>query len=133
MGGYEKHKARQEAMDALGRQLARRARSRCELCEQSASLAPYEVPPVPAQPELDQTLLLCQTCRQMAQGGRLDDKHLRFIETTIWSDFEPVKVTSYLLLERLHEGGVAWATPVLENAYVTPEEQAWIDAAREEM
>jgi protein PhnA len=131
MGGYEKNKARSEALNALGRQLARRARSRCELCEQSASLSAHEVPPVPADPELDQTLFVCQTCKDMVQGGTLDDKHLRFIETTIWSDFTPVKVTSYWLLERLHNKGTAWATPLLDNAYITEDEQAWIDAGRD--
>lgn len=131
MGGYEKNRARAEALNDLGRQLARRARSRCELCEQSASLTPYEVPPVPNEPDLDQTLLLCKTCQDMAQGGPLDDKHLRCLEHTIWSDFPPVKVLSYWLLQRLHAQGTPWAQDLLDGAYVTEDEQAWIDAGQQ--
>lgn len=129
MGGYAKHQERLDALNALGRQLARRARSKCEVCEAAqVPLAPYEVPPVPKAPDVDQTLFICQTCREGLEGGALDPNHWRLVETAIWNDFSPIKVCAYRITARLHNDGVAWATELLDMAYLTDEERQWVES-----
>ena len=128
--GYDANQARKQALSSLGRHLARRARSKCELCERGGiSLAPWEVPPVPDEPDLERTLLICGRCRDGADGGTLDAKDWRFIEGGVWSTFAPVQVTSVRLIRRLGDSGVDWAQMTIESLYLDPEIEAWIDRA----
>ena len=131
MGGLQRHQARQEALQDLGRALARRAKSRCELCQDSGvPLRPLEVPPAPAQPDLERTLLLCSLCADallspLAPPG----ERWRVLETAIWSELLPVKVCAARLLARLSlKGQQAWAAQCLDAAYLDDEALAWIHA-----
>lgn len=130
MGGYEKHQERAAALNELGRALARRAKSRCELCQEGGvALKAYEVPPAPSEPELDHTLLLCEPCLAgLERPAGLSGQRWRFLETSVWSDFTPVKVCTIRLLRGLNAQGQAWAGACLESAYLTEDEQAWVDA-----
>ncbi|MEO0448059.1 MAG: hypothetical protein AAF191_18480, partial [Verrucomicrobiota bacterium] len=61
--GWEKDQERKNAVQWLGKELARRAKSRCEVCEASGvPLSIYEVPPVPKEPSGERSLFLCATC-----------------------------------------------------------------------
>ena len=52
--GLDQHRERLEALALLGKDLTRRAGSKCELCETAgAKLQIHEVPPVPSEPELE--------------------------------------------------------------------------------
>ncbi len=63
--GYELHQARMMALQGIGKDLARRAKSKCELTGASGvPLRPYEVPPVGEHPDLDRTLLISEECQQ---------------------------------------------------------------------
>lgn len=129
MGGYDKHQQRQEALNELGRALARRAKSRCELCQEGGvKLMAYEVPPAPADPELERTLLLCQPCLDgLARPKQIEGQRWRFLETSIWSESVPVKVCSVVLLRALGQRGQQWALDCEQSAYLEPEAQAWLD------
>lgn len=128
--GLNKHMAHQEALNRLGRPLARRARSCCELCGASGtSLKPFEVPPSSEEPELDSTLLLCQPCHQGASGGELDPKAWRFLENAIWAELPASQVTAVRLARRLAQQSTPWATEALENLYLSDEVRGWADQA----
>ena len=51
--GYELHQARMMALQAISKDLARRAKSKCELTGAAGvPLRPYEVPPVGEDPAI---------------------------------------------------------------------------------
>jgi protein PhnA len=126
--GHEQHKQRQEAIAALGRPLSRRARSRCELCEASGTrLTPFEVAPIPEEPDPDRALMLCDRCLAGALGGRLDANEWRFLETSAWSELPPVQVQAVRLTRRLlDELRADWAHDLLEMLYLPPEVEDWL-------
>ena len=125
--GLREHQARLQALSLLGKTLARRAGSSCELCETGGvPLRPWEVPPAPEDPDLDRTLLLCERCRKGADGGPLEGAEWRFLDSVVWSDQTAVQVTATRALRRLAERGVAWAVGTVENLYLSPESEEWL-------
>jgi len=125
--GFQQNKARQEELAALGRILARRSGSRCELCSVSGtSLYSVEVEPVPEQPDPERTLFVCQPCKESVSGGKLISPQLRFLETLVWSDIPVVQVAAVRLCRRLYSEGVDWAGDALADLYLSPEVEEWL-------
>ena len=127
--GYDEHAERVAAVNALGRPLARRARSACELCgakgDEAGRLEPYEVPPAPPDPDAERALLSCERCAAAMDGGRLAERELRFLEGAAWSEVPAVQVSAVRLLRRLAGERVDWAREALENLYLSPEIEEW--------
>lgn len=130
MSGHDKHKARVDALNRLGRPLARRSGAKCEIFGVSGqALRAWEVPPAPADPDLERTLFLCETCIQGLEAREISNpEEWRVLETSMWSEVMAAKVMSVWMLRRLSEQGVQWATPLLDMAYLSEEEQAMLDA-----
>ncbi len=128
--GYQADRARKEAVNALGRELARRAKSRCELCgEGGRRLEVVEVPPLPERPEAGKAVLLCEVCADGVRGGRMGPvERWRFLEQVVWSEVPPVQVTAVRMARSLSEQGVGWAQELLAGLYLDPEIEAWVDA-----
>jgi protein PhnA len=126
--GKEQYKQRQEAIAALGRPLSRRARSRCELCDASGTrLTPFEVAPIPEEPDPDRAVMLCDRCHDGAVGGELGGNEYRFLETTAWSELPPVQVLAIRLVRRLAEDQRCdWASDLLGMVYLPPEVEEWL-------
>ncbi len=125
--GHDLHKQRQAAIASLGRPLSRRAHSRCELCEaRGTRLVPFEVAPIPEEPDPGCAVLICERCLAGAQGGRLDPNEWRFLENSAWSDVAPVQVAAVRLLGRLSAAGADWATDLQQNLYLPPEVEEWL-------
>jgi len=125
--GYDKHRERLEAVNALGRELTRRSSSKCELCGAGGvKLSGLEIEPLPAQPDPDHTLFACDICRDGISGGKLDGARWRFLESVIWSDIPVVQVTSVRMCRKLQEQGVGWAADLLDNVYLSPEVEEWV-------
>ena len=122
----EKHRERLNALSLLGRDLTRRAGSKCELCEAAGvKLQPYEVEPVPAEPELDHCLFICETCsHQLDNPKQIDANHWRCLGKSMWSEVPAVQVTSILMLRRL--APLEWAEELLEQAYLSDEVEQWL-------
>ena len=95
--GYDKHRARLDAIALLGKDLARRARRTCELCQGADDLRPYDLAPNDA-PALDTLVLLCARCRAVADGRRDDPRTLRFLEGAVWSEEEVVNKLARTIL-----------------------------------
>lgn len=108
--GYDKHRARIDAIALLGKDLARRARRKCELCEQADDLRPYDTAP-DDEPSLDTLALLCARCRAVADGRRDDPRTLRFLEGSVWSEVEVVAALARTLLA---EVDASWARDTLD-------------------
>ncbi len=57
------HQERQGVLSLFGKDLARRAKSKCEICETSrALLFICEIEHVSSEPNHDHCLMLCETC-----------------------------------------------------------------------
>lgn len=129
--GKERHEEHQAALALLGKDLARRARSRCEICEASGvPLRPYEVPPAPREPELERCALICQTCESALENPRLSlaDAEWRCLSNTLWSELPAVQVAVVRLLRRLAPQA-AWARELLEDSLLDEATLAWADQA----
>jgi protein PhnA len=125
--GYEKHKERLDAINALGRELTRRSSSKCELCGDSGvKLSGHEIVPLPEQPDADHTVFICEACRDGLTGGKLDADRWRFLENVIWSDVPVVQVAAVRITRKLLEQGVLWAADLLDNVYLSPEVEEWV-------
>ena len=127
--GLNEHKARLDALNALGRTLVRRSGSKCEICEESGvSLRPTEVRPLPETPEVDEALFLCDVCKTAVEGGAIEGARWRCLESVIWSDVRPVQVTAVRLVRRLSDAGQEWAVDLLSGLYLDPDIEARADA-----
>jgi len=128
--GYNKNKARLDEVRSFGRQLARRSKSRCELCEANqVRLDPVEVLPLPEEPDPEKCAMLCERCAEASRGAKLGDKaQWRFLEGTVWTECAPAQVIAVRVLRKLASDGGTWATDTLDALYLDPEIEAWVDA-----
>ncbi len=129
--GYQADRARKEAVQALGRELARRARSRCEFCGVGGQrLEVVEVLPLPDRPEPTRAVLLCEPCMAGVVEGRTEpEERWRFLEEVVWSEVPPVQVMAVRMARRLQARKVGWAQDLLAGIYLDPEIEAWVDQA----
>ena len=123
----DRHDAHQQALGLLGKDLSRRAGSKCELCGRGEALRVMEVPCGDEEPSLDSAILACERCRALP-GARSIERpgELRFLETAVWADSSPVKVLAVRLLRRL--GDESWAQDCLEGLWLDDELSARIDS-----
>lgn len=125
--GREKHQARQNELNLLGKSLAKRAKSKCELCATSTSLHIYEVPPLVKEPDLDHCVLICDHCQsQIDHPKQLDVHHWHCLYETMWSEVPGIKVLVWRLLKVL-ASQEAWAFDLLDQMYLDEEQQTWAD------
>lgn len=124
--GYELHQARMMALQGLGKDLARRAKSKCELTGAAGvSLRPYEVPPVGETPDLDRTLLISEECMEMLEHPeRLAGRHWQCLAEAVWGEMPAVQVVAWRMLHELAKRE-DWAREALEDVFLDPETEAW--------
>lgn len=124
--GYELHQARMMALQGMGKDLARRAKSRCEITGASGvPLWPYEVPPVPADPDIDRTILISESCHEMLDHPeRLRGREWQCLAETVWSDMPAVQVTAWRMLRELAKRE-DWAREALDGVFLDPAIEDW--------
>jgi protein PhnA len=124
--GYETHQARVSALQSIGKDLARRAKSKCELTGAAGvPLRPYEVPPVAAEPGIDRTLLLSEACHEVLERPhKLAGRGWQCLAETVWSEMPAVQVVAWRLLDRLAKRE-DWAREVIEEVFLDPDVEAW--------
>jgi len=127
--GRQQHQAHKQAVLGLGRQLSRRARNRCELCQDATSLTVIEIQPTEPEPGPDRASLLCSRCAGLVAGGRVGNPNsLRFLEESIWSEVLPVQLAAVRLTRALSADGVDWAVTTLDALYLDPEVEAVLES-----
>jgi protein PhnA len=124
--GYDTHQARVAALQALGKDLARRAKSKCELTGAAGvPLRPYEVPPVGADPEIERTLLVSEHCIEMLEHpNRLKGREWQCLAEVVWSEMPAVQVVAWRMLNELAKRE-DWAREVIEEVFLDEEVEAW--------
>ncbi|MEN8170377.1 MAG: phnA protein [Pseudomonadota bacterium] len=124
--GLNKHRQRLDALNTFGKDLARRARSQCEMCGASGTtLQIHEVPKVASEPDFDHCILLCETCKdQLDKPKRIQPDHWRCLNSAVWSEVAAVQVMAVTTLKHLRDQ--PWATELQEQLYLNPEVEAWL-------
>ena len=125
--GYDEHRERQSLVNMLGKQLARRSRSHCELCGAGdVPLSVFEVPPEQPEPTAEAALFLCEECRSPIDNPReFNATRWHFLSECVWSDIPAIQVMAVRLLRRLSDTE-AWASAALEDLYLDEEIEEWI-------
>lgn len=124
--GYEVNKKRQEELNLLGRELARRSGSKCELCTASGTkLNVFEIPPVSGEPDSGKCVFICDTCLSgIFEPAKLNE-HWRCLNDCIWSEVKPVKVLSFIILKKISSKST-WAGDIIDEVYLDEEDEEWI-------
>ena len=128
--GFEQNQEHKWALGALGKNLARRARSRCELSHASGvPLTTYEVPPEPSDPDIEHCLLVShEVLEQLVKPARFRPEEWRHLNDLVWSDLPVVQVMALRIL-RFLAPNQAWARQILEEVYPEPAIDEWADSA----
>ena len=111
--GKEEHQAYLAALSGLGRELARRSRSRCELSGEKGRLEPFDLLGPTADPDLDHVLLVSAEVAEHLQGKGLDRDVLRYTENAVWNESPLIRRAAVRILENLDQ---PWARDAIENA-----------------
>ena len=124
--GYELHQARMMALQGMGKDLARRAKSKCEITGTAGvSLWPYEVPPVGVDPDIDRTLLVSEECHEMLDHpDRLAGRDWHCLAEAVWSDMPAVQVTAWRMLRELAKREDL-AREALDGVFLDPAIEDW--------
>ncbi len=131
--GLDKHRERMAALSFFGKDLARRCKSKCELCESAGvKLAPYEVEPVPTgEPVFENCIMICESCTE--QVGEIKKfragEHWRCLAEVVWGEIPAVQVVAVRLLKRQADTQ-AWARETLEGLYLDEEVEEWVTKAQ---
>ncbi|MES2657386.1 MAG: phnA protein [Verrucomicrobiota bacterium] len=128
--GYETHQARMLALQGIGKDLARRAKSKCELTGAAGvSLRPYEVPPVGEDPDIDKTLLVSEACLEVLEHpARLKGREWQILAETVWSELPATQVVAWRMLNQLAKTE-DWAREVIEEVFLDEEVEEWAKSA----
>ena len=124
--GFETHQARVMALQGLGKDLARRAKSKCELTGASGvPLRPYEVPPVGENPDIERTLLISEACHEVLERpDSLKGREWQCLAEVVWSEMPAVQVVAWRMLHKLAKRE-DWAREVMEELFVDEEVEKW--------
>ena len=120
--GYDQHQQRQMALSSFGKDLARRAKSKCELSGASGvALHIYEIPPAPAEPDPTRCLMLCEeVIDQLNKPSLIVPDQWRNLGKLIWSDIPAVQIMACRILSHIAKEE-NWAQDILDEAYLDEE------------
>lgn len=108
--------------------LSIRANNACELCNASAGLCVYEVPPVTASANSDRCILVCENCSEQLQGKLpFEEAHWQCLKDSMWSETPVVQVVAWRVLKKLSEH--SWAQDLLDMLYLDDELLSWAKEA----
>ncbi len=126
--GYDVNKKRQEQLDSLGRELTRRAGSKCELCDASGvSLSVMEIPPADEDVNSESCIFICEECRdQIVNPKRFTGERWRCLGDKVWSETAVVKIMAVRILNKV-AADERWAADILDEIYLDEDEQQTVD------
>lgn len=118
---YLKKRVRQRArVGSLGKELTRRSRGRCELCDSRDGNRPFELVPFPEEPTMDRTLMACERCRRWLERGKVDAIEASFLSSAVWSTESAVQLAAMRLLLLADDPDSPWLRDALDAAEVDP-------------
>ena len=108
--GFQENKDRKEAIDSFGKSIGKRAGFKCEWCESKDELRVWDYQP-DLPPNMDMLALLCQRCREWADGRKADQQELRSIRNALWSNIPAVAEGAARVLAQCRE---PWAREAID-------------------
>ena len=128
--GFKGKFHRQNMLSRFAKDLVRRSRSHCEMCEKSGvKLEAYELLPLEEEPFVDGCIFICDGCRkQIENPKKMIPSYWRCLNNALYSEVPAVQVMSFRMLSRLAKKE-RWAQELLEHAYLDPELEDWANGA----
>lgn len=125
--GFQGKFHRQNMLSRFAKDLVRRSRSKCELCDKSGvKLDTYELLPFADEPNVDGCIFICEEChKQIANPKKMIPSHWRCLNNALWSEVPAVQVMSVRILRRVAKAEHHWAEELLEHAYLEPDLEEW--------
>jgi len=125
--GFQGKFHRQNMLSRFAKDLVRRSRSKCELCDKSGvKLETHELPPLEEEPFVDGCIFICESClKQITHPKKMVPSYWRCLNNSLWSEVPAVQVMSVRMLRRLAQSGHRWPEELLENAYLEPDIDEW--------
>ena len=125
--GFQGKFHRQNILSRFAKELVRRSRSKCELCDKSGvRLEVYELPPFEEEPYVDGCIFICESCvKQITQPKKMVPSYWRCLNHSLWSEVPAVQVMSVRMLHRLAKARHHWAGELLEHACLEPDLEEW--------
>lgn len=106
----------------MSKTLQERSSNKCELCASSENLEAYEVAPSDGSDE--QSIYICNVCKEQIESGKLDEVHFNFLNDSMWSETPAVVVMSYRLLNALGR------QDLVDMIYMEETTKKWADAKK---
>jgi protein PhnA len=109
--------------------LKSRSNNSCELCKSIIGLQVYEIPNQSTGNDYD-CVYVCEVCNsQLSKKQPLDAAHWQCLQESMWSEFTPVKVVTWRMLNRFKQE--SWATDLLDMLYLDEPDLIWAKATGE--
>jgi hypothetical protein len=108
------------AAGSLGKLLTRRSKGKCELCNGTGDVRPYELAPFPEEPDPERTLMACARCRDWLENDRIDPVQAHFLSSAVWAELAPVRLAAARLLLANDDFDDPWLQDALDAANVDP-------------
>lgn len=112
--GYQANRERLESISILGKAIGKRAAFKCEWCEGKDDLRVWDHQP-DMPPSMETLAMLCQNCRNLAEGKKADVNELRAIRDALWSDIPAVAEGAAKVLVQCKE---AWVREAIELSLI---------------
>jgi hypothetical protein len=112
--GYQANKERQDDINAFGKAIGKRAGFKCEWCESKDDLRVWDYKP-DESPDMETLALLCQRCRDWADGRKSDPNELRSIRNALWSTVPAIAEGAARVLARCKE---PWVREAIEESFI---------------
>lgn len=121
---YDENQARLHVLSSFGEDLARRAKSTCELSQESgAPLKIYEVPPIKGDPNFGRCLFLSEkTITSLEKPETLVPDEWRQLCELIWSEHPLVQLMAVRILTYLADvKDASWCRQIIDKVYLDEE------------
>lgn len=106
----------------LEKEIIKRSEDKCEFCSSNQELSLFTVEPKKGD-KIEDLLHLCNVCIDQIQTKNYDKNHWRFLNDTMWSELDALKVMSYRVLSDMSTE--PWAGDLLEMFYMEEEVESW--------
>jgi len=112
--GYQANKERLSDINNFGKAIGKRAGFKCEWCESKDDLRIWDYQPEKV-PETGTLALLCQKCRDWAEGKRPESNELHAIRNALWSDIPAIAEGAARVMARCRD---PWVREAIEESFI---------------
>jgi hypothetical protein len=112
--GYQSNRERLNEINGFGKTIGKRAGFKCEWCESKDDLRIWDYQPE-KDPEMGNLALLCQACRDWAEGKKPEPNELHAIRNALWSDIPAVAEGAARVMARCRD---SWVREAIEESFI---------------